>query len=137
MDLSRFETKTGMELGTDMPLRDPETNKPLVDGEGKPLTLRIRGAESSVYKDRVRRRLNKKKAGGEPEPEQLSDEYIIEELLTLTVGWSGNLGFDGKDHVPFTPDSARQFYDGYRIFRMQAWNWFISDLSFMSASSKS
>lgn len=131
MDLSHFETKSRMDTGTDMPLRDPKTNEPVVDKEGKPITIKLCGFDSSRYKAVVRDRVKQGK------PIDAERDIVVDDLVTLTVGWSPNLGFGKQDPLPFSAENARMLYENCFPIRLQASVWVANAVNFTAASSKS
>jgi hypothetical protein len=117
-DLSKIETRKRAEEGVDFAIVDAAKN-PVLDADGKPLTIRMGGADSvrikNVVRDRQRRRraeVEAAAAAGLPEPEytwEVREDEVVEDLVALTLGWSDNIELDGAPY-PFSKENAEKLY---------------------------
>jgi hypothetical protein len=113
-DIGKLETRKTIEDGKDFQIVHP-LDGPAVDDDGMPVTINLSGAESSRIKAAVRERqkIRKKQAEDTGKPieydfqMQLDDQ--IEDLVTLTNGWSGNM-VRGGEPFPFSKANAESLY---------------------------
>jgi hypothetical protein len=142
-DIGRLETKKFAEQGVDFPILHPGTLLPITDGDGNPVTIRIGGADSTRIKTAVRERQalrraeNDKLPPGTPLPEytwEMREKDTIEDLVTLTFGWSDNLELDGQP-FPFSSENALILYTRFPEIAEQMTAKATSRINFMQASS--
>lgn len=137
-DLSAFDSRRFADQGVDMQLVIPGRGK-VFDEEGKPVSLRLGGADStrlrSAVSERLRRRIEDIQASPKSpivNPDQ-SREDVIDDLVTLTLGWSDNVVLDGKA-LPFTAENARLLYTTFPEITEQAQAFVSNRINFMRAS---
>lgn len=94
MDISTLNTKKGAEKGAFMQLAHPITGAPLVDDDGEPVGLYLRGSEAPTVQKKLRAMQKATMSGGE----QTGMEYVC----SLVVGVQG-LDRDGR---PLTTSRA-------------------------------
>jgi hypothetical protein len=118
MDLSALDTSLANE-GVDLHLTHPVTGEPLLDTDGKPVTIRLLGMDSSRYRRHNRALLNRRleNPAKKPTADQI-DEDNLAMFVALTVGWSG-IGLDGVD-LEFSEANAQKVYTRLPWVREQA-----------------
>jgi hypothetical protein len=143
-DLGKIETKKHAEEGVDFPLMNA-ARELIVDDDGKPLTIKMGGADSvrikNVVRDRQRRRREELDAlpPGTPEPEytwEQRETEMIEDLVVLTHGWSDNIELDGQP-FPFSKENAEILYRRFPEIAEQMTVRASARVNFMPTSSKS
>ena len=113
------------EDGTDMQIANPATSEPLYEmredeATGKitsiPVTLRLVGQDSDIYRKIANRITNKrtKMKAGRLTAERLESD-TLEIIEGCTVGWSDNLVLNGV-----APTNAKEIYQGRKWLREQA-----------------
>lgn len=112
MDLSKFNVAKVAEIGADLELLDP-VDEPLLDEKGNPVTIKLLGTDSKVWRtynrDIQRKRMAKMvKRGRKSIDYTSSDEETCEMLATCTVGWSGVGNEDGD--LEFSQEAAYELY---------------------------
>jgi hypothetical protein len=144
-DLEAVDTKTLSERGVDMPVRTVSTGEPMVNRHGKPVTLKLLGPDSSVFRTETRAALRERldrlaefekldNATRTMREAEATDEAAKRILVKMTVGWSGILDAEGKE-VEFSLAAATELYDSYPVVREQA-DSFVNDRArFLMASS--
>ena len=113
------------EDGTDMQIVHPGTGEPLFDEvkdeetgkiTSEPVTLRLVGQDSDIFK-KVQNRITNKRS--KMRPGQLTAERLSADTLQIveacTVGWSGNLVLNGEQ-----PTVAKEIYQGRKWIKEQA-----------------
>ncbi len=119
MDLAQFDTKPAANAGVDMPVRHPQTRKPLTDDDGKPITIRLIGRDSDQFqaaqREMLTRRLRNAPAASDVPDFEAAETETIDLLATSTVGWSG-IKIDGKP-LSFSHENAANLYRRLRWLR--------------------
>lgn len=136
-DIGRLEIRKHSEAGVDFQLEHP-TDGPIVDDKGKPVTINLSGADSSRIKALVRERQKKpapETPASDQDREDRAREENIEDLVTLTNGWSDNWEWEGKP-FPFSKDNAELFFRELPEYAAWATNKVIQRLNFMRGWSK-
>jgi hypothetical protein len=140
-DIGRLETKKFAEEGVDFQIVSPQG--PLSDDDGNPVTIKLGGADASRIKTAVRERQAKRRAEAEtlppgtPAPEytwEMRERDTIEDLVTLTFGWSDNLELDGAP-FPFSKENALELYTRFPEIAEQMTAKATNRINFMRASS--
>jgi hypothetical protein len=135
-DFKGMDTKTLSEEGVDMPVRSMG-GKPLRDKHDKPVTIKLLGPDSMVYRkanrDMVRKRVRANAVGETETSFDDEDAENISLLARLTVGWSGVNDPKG-DPIPFSYDAAVQLYTRYPVIRDQVDLFVANRGNFISAS---
>lgn len=128
-----FETKSRMEGGAELRLTLPDSDKVALGSDKQPMIIKLAGPDSAKYRAIMRERAARRAKG-----EDVGDIYDLtnDDLAALTLGWSKNIGFGGKDEVECTPENARKLYEISTIIRTQALNFILRPVSFTAASSK-
>lgn len=117
-DIGKFESRKYADEGVDFQLVNPKTGSGVADDQGKPVTIKLGGADSPRIKSAVRDRQKKRREAAEalspdtPAPEydwKMREDDMVEDLTTLTLGWSDNLELDGAPYL-FTPENAAALY---------------------------
>lgn len=100
-DFAILDVASLADEGVDMPVPHPKTGAPMLDSDGKPVTLRVHGQHSQVVRDARRkiqqRRIDASKRGQTdftPEDRERDD---LDVLVAAISGWS----FDTLDGQPF------------------------------------
>jgi hypothetical protein len=127
MDLSVFDTQEKAESGVEMVLENPMTGEPLMDKNGKPVTITLLGVDSWPYQEHAKaiqakrvQRMVHSKAGGDTDAEEMAL------LAACTVGWSG-IVLDGQE-LKFSEGAARDLYQRFPWIKDQV-DRFIGDRS--------
>lgn len=121
-DISKLDTLTRSEAGVPMPILHPRTQAPMLDSEGKPVTITLLGPSSEKSKA-LQRVLQARRAEMQAKGVIMSAEDFARErhefLVGVTTGWT----FDrlGDEPFPFTPDNSRKFWADAR------WEWLQAD----------
>jgi len=113
------------EDGTDMQIVHPGTGEPLFDEvkdeetgkiTSEPVTLRLIGQDSDIFKKASNRITNKR---SKMRPGQLTAERLSADTLQIveacTVKWSDNLVLNGEQ-----PTTAKEIYQGRKWLKEQA-----------------
>lgn len=139
-DIGSFESRKYADEGVDFQIIHPLTG-PVVDDNGQPVTIRLGGADSARIKNAVRERQAKRREESEKAtPPQVYDWQtreadMVEDLATLTLGWSANLELDGASY-PFSFDNAVALYRRFPEIAEQMTAKASQRVNFMRASSK-
>ncbi|WP_288199040.1 hypothetical protein [uncultured Pleomorphomonas sp.] len=122
-DLDVVDTTTRANAGVDMTITTP-AGIPVKNQDGRPVSLKLVGTDSEIYRSTVRARMIQNVA--EANASGLSEETIVkteekqlDTLVACTIGWSGVQDRDGKD-VPFSAAAVRELYIQYPTIRDQA-----------------
>jgi hypothetical protein len=143
-DIGRFESRKYSEEGVDFQIVHPLTG-PVFDDAGKPVTIKLGGADSSRIKGAVHDLIAKRRGAAEAAREEgrpieygweQKERDRIEDLATLTLGWSDNIELDGKP-LAFSFDNAVLLYQRYPEIAEQMAVKAANRVNFMRASSKS
>lgn len=137
--LAEIDTKTKAESGVDMQVRKVD-GSPLLNPEGKPVMIRLRGMDSDAYRDAQASAYEQIKQRAENKDDastiaKSGEESAIELLVSCTIGWSGVLNKDGEP-VMFTADAARALYRQYPVIRDQVDRFIGTRANFLLGSSK-
>jgi len=123
MDLKTIDLAGAAQRGTQVSLRHPVTNAPLLDEDHKPITIQVLGKDSSIYLQ-VQRRLSDARLNaslGRGSKFKISSAQLeqdtIELLASVTVGWSEN--FKLGDITEFTHETAMSVYESASWIREQ------------------
>lgn len=117
-DLNDLDTMTPAEAGTVVELEHPITGEPLLDGEGNPWTITVRGEDSATVKAVIRKQQDRRseklrKGRGHVSDSESFDVERVEVLVAATIGWSG-LTLDGA-LLEFNAKNARRVYGDDRF----------------------
>lgn len=142
-DLDAVDTKSRSEAGVAMTVKTL-TGTPLLNSEGKEVSIVVKGPDSAEYARLIRAQVKKRMArSGAPTDEQFTEDEgdLIELLVACTVGWSGILKKPGGDEagassVKFTPDACRDLYRSFPVIRDQVDAFIANRANFTLASSK-
>jgi hypothetical protein len=111
-NIGSMEIKKYSEAGVDFQLEHP-MDGPIVDENGKPLTINLCGADSARIKAAVRERQKKQAAEAVGKSVDVDDAARetenVEDLVTLTNGWSDNWMLDDQP-FPFSKENAEKLY---------------------------
>lgn len=144
-DLPEVDTKTLSDSGVVMPIRSIATGEPMFNRHGTPVTLKLLGPDSSVYRIESRQALRDhldkladfekldKNARAVREAEA-TEEAARRILIKMTVGWTGIVNEAGEE-IGFSQEAAASLYEQFPAIREQA-DAFINDrVRFLRASS--
>lgn len=103
MDFRKYDVVKAAETGAILYLRDPATGEPLGQenpetGEPEGAWIKLMGTDSTVYKNAIHSRLNKRLN----QKKQKDVDIAVEEKSTLvtlakmTIDWSEETGIDGE-----------------------------------------
>ena len=110
-DISKFDTRTLSNTGVAMPIPNPRSGAPMLDDEGKPVTITLLGPNSDKSKALLRT-LNLRRAEMQSKGIKLTDEDFDRErfdfLCGVTVGWSFDTA--AGQPFPFNPENVRKFW---------------------------
>lgn len=137
-DLDMIDTKTRSEAGAAMPVRGLD-GSPLMNSQGKPVEIVVKGPDSADYMRLVRAQIKKRMArSGVPTDEQTAEDEadLIELLVTCTLGWGGVLQKGSGDALPFSADACRKLYRDFPVIRDQVDAFIANRANFTLASSK-
>ncbi len=118
-DLAAFDTAATADQGAVMPLVHPVSGEPILQPDGRPITLTLLGKDSKKYLAAVRAATNKRLAARKTKvtAEEIEEETIVG-LVAATVAWDGVM-WDGEGR-DCTPVNVRAFYKRFRAFREAA-----------------
>lgn len=134
-DLGKMEIRKHSEEGVDFQLEHP-MDGPITDDDGKPITINLSGADSSRIKAAVRERAKLRQAQAPVEyDDQMREDENIEDLVTLTNGWSDNWEMDGQP-FHFSKDNAAVFYRRFPDIAAWATGKVTNRINFMRGWSK-
>lgn len=115
-DLNSLDTLTRSQTGTDMPVTHPRTRAPILQDNGQPHTITLRGRNSDAYRDMQRslqeRRADMAARGIAPSREELERDDV-DLLVACTVGWT-DMTMDGQP-FPYSPENARRLWSDRRF----------------------
>lgn len=113
LDLKNMTVMTPAEAGADVELEHPVSGEPLVNEDGSPWKISVRGEDSQAVRavvkkqhDRRIEKMRKNKSGGFDSDTVEAEQ--TERLVAATIGWSG-LVMDGKPY-DFSIPNARKLY---------------------------
>jgi len=107
MDITKYNTTVASDKAQTLHLRDPFTDKVLVDENEDTVDIHLYGIQSTAARNALaerERRSNKKDL-----TDQQSKELGAEFLAKLTVGWSNNIEVEGEK-LPFNYKNAVALY---------------------------
>ncbi len=125
--------------GADMIVRHPISDKPLVDADGNPWTIRLESSYSDRYEQAMHsvqnRRLKKTGRGGRIRisAEDL-EEGTMECLLAVTLSWNGIAS--GGTVLECTPKNVREQYAKHTWLREQVVDFTEDQANFLPPISK-
>lgn len=139
MDISTFETNDLANEGVVMEIQNPDTFEILLDDDGNPMWLQLRGTDSDVHKA-VQHRANNRRLKqayqhrGDFSGTRAEDveQEALTQLTKCTVAW--HLVVD-KKFPPCTEEEVRKVYARFPWLREQAEKW-REDRSHFFVSSK-
>lgn len=115
-DLTKLDTRAKSEAGVDMKIFHPSTLAPIMNDEGKPITITLKGRNSAAYKTAfrtVQERGRERQARGVRANEEEIRADEIEFLSAVTVGWTFT-ELDGQP-FPFNQDNSRRLWSDERF----------------------
>jgi hypothetical protein len=139
-DIGKMEIRKFSESGIDFQVEHP-MDGPIFDDKKKALTINLSGADSSRIKAAVRERQKKQQAQVEETKkpieydDQMREDENIEDLVTLTNGWSDNWELDGQP-FPFSKDNAAKLYRRFPDIAAWATSKVTTRINFMQGWSK-
>lgn len=138
MDLSAFDTSDLANAGAVLELRDP-TGNPVLQDDGKPVTITLLGEDSDVVTQASNRNANQflrgTAAGGQAVTAEMSKTNEINKFASATVSWNG-IVVDGEA-LKFSADAAKALYRRFPWIRDQVRIFIADRANFMKASPKS
>lgn len=140
-DFASVDTKTLSEKGVPITIRRLD-GQPLLDRDGKEVTITLLGPDSAKYRaltrENVRKRLERRAQGAVPLTVEEVDEVendSIEILAVCTASWSG-VNTPQGEAIECTVDNARKLYLNYPVIREQVDAFIGNRANFIQASSK-
>jgi hypothetical protein len=116
-DLSQLDTQAPAEEGIDVELEHPYTGEPIVNDDGTPWIIKVRGEDSATVvavskkqRNRISERIRKR---GQVSGAEEAEAAVIEKIVAATIGWKG-LIMDGKPYE-FSPQAAHSLYSDPRF----------------------
>ncbi len=115
-DLTKLDSRSKSETGVEMKIIHPGTLAPITNSDGQPVTITLRGRNSTAYKtafrmvqDRARERAAR---GLRPNDEETRVDEI-DFLCAVTTDWK----FTELDGAPFpcTPENIRKLWSDERF----------------------
>lgn len=133
MDLSELDT---VQEGVPLVVRNPGTNEPLTDDEGKPLILFLLSADSDSVRRAQRKVANERLQSGRGVPTVEEAEEKANQLLAqATTGISGKWLLEGKE-VKFSQSVMVELYTRFPWLKRQADDFIHIRANFLKGSSK-
>jgi hypothetical protein len=130
--LPGMDTRTLSEEGVAMEIRTT-FGQTLLDKDGKPVRIFMRGPDSATYRSltraQVRKRVQRASGGSETSPEE-DEADALDILVALTVKWEG-VYTPGGEVIACTPENVRALFANYPIIREQADNFAASRVNFI------
>lgn len=135
-DIIELDTKTLGDQGLPMPLLHLRTRDPLLDSDGKSVTITLHGRQSDIFRD-VMKQIQEAGAAyrlreGTNPPAEYSEQEDVKLLIACTKDWS----FTDLAGEPFpcTPGNIRRFWnDGrFRSIRTAALTFIMNDANFLA-----
>lgn len=123
MDLADLDLTAAADSGADCHLEHPVTGEPLLTDDGKPLIIRVLGADSREFRQTMSR-ISMKNVGKKRQTLEGAETNAIELLASVTTGWS-NIVYNGEP-LKFTPENVRKLYRERKWIREQV-DVFIAD----------
>lgn len=117
MDLKDFDLEAEANEGASLNLYNPHTKEELVGEDGKPITLRVLGAESGEFRRAVAD-AERDLAGKKNITMAMRDAASAKALAKAVVGWSDGLTWDEKP-FPYSPENALRLMRERRWIRVQ------------------
>ena len=124
-----------------MEVRHPDTGDLILQDDGRPVTIRLAGADSTHFQRIARHNLNRRlkaqrsgrRMANEITAEDL-DRERLEQLVGCTLAWEG-IAVDNET-VECTPENARNVYTRFRWLREAAEDFQTDRSNFLKASPK-
>lgn len=134
-DLAIFDTR-GANEGAEFTFLDPRTGEPYVEGDGKPLTIRLAGWDSDravqARRENDLRRLKTTRRAGEV-------DFDLEEDLDLTLLAKCTLSWDGVtlhgENLELNLGNAKRLYGAVPALRAQVTAFIGNRVNFYKAAS--
>jgi hypothetical protein len=140
-DFPEVDTRTLSNEGVTMNVRRLNSDQPLIARNGQPVTLRLLGPDSDVYRSATRAQVQKRLSRAD-NTKKLSEvdfeEYerdSLDMLAAVTVGWENVLTPDGEP-IPFSTENVRSLYAAYPVVREQVDAFVANRAHFLKASLK-
>ena len=125
MDLANFDLQAAADKGAELHLENPITEEPIFTEDGKPVKIRVLGADSKEFRaaisDLAERYQGKKKTNM-----RAAEAHAVELLARVTVGWD-NIIWEGET-LKFSRENARMLYRERKWVREQV-DAFVGDRS--------
>lgn len=122
LDLANLDTVKVSDEGADMELRHPATRAVICNEAGDPITIRLVGTDSTIYRKAQAAITNRKLAQNKRNVKITAEELEadgLELLAKCTVNWHHDLAVDGAP-LEFSVDNARKLYRRFPWIREQA-----------------
>ncbi|MFV1943912.1 hypothetical protein VPH49_24240 [Pseudomonas luteola] len=119
MNLSKLNTRIAAEKGEDLHLRHPTTGEKLYTEDGQPITIRMAGTDSSIYRNAIKDMVRQRKGVKTTTPEQ-GEAFALDLLTSITLDWKNIVLSDDGEPLQFSPENARNLYAEYTWIREQA-----------------
>lgn len=121
LDLSTLDTAKCADEGADLELRHPSTRATFCNDAGDPITIRLVGVDSAIYRKAqaalTNRKLVQNKRGVKITAEELEAD-ALEMAAKCTVSWSSDLALDGAP-IPFSKQNAAKLYQRFPWIKEQ------------------
>lgn len=113
MDFSTIDLEGNAARGADCHIDNPVTGEPMFDDNGKPITIRVLGADSKEFRRALQKQIDVKG----PKTLEQSEKRAVELLVPCVTAWSG-IVWEGEP-LECTPDNVRMFLTKLRPIRQQ------------------
>ncbi|CAB4122368.1 hypothetical protein UFOVP32_13 [uncultured Caudovirales phage] len=121
-DLPGMDTKTLSEEGVPMIVKKINSDMPLLDKNGDPVTITVLGPDSIKYRSlsraQVRKRVQRAAAGNMEVNFEEDEGDALDILVACTIAWTG-VNTPAGDAIPCTPEAVRNLYTVYPVIRDQ------------------
>jgi hypothetical protein len=118
LDLSTLDASTPAEEGSPVEIEHPVTGAPILNDDGKPWTIYVRGEDSPSVRDMLKRQHNKfterlRKRGQLGDADSAEQERV-EKMQAATIRWENAPDLDSEP-FPYSNANARKLYSDPRF----------------------
>ncbi len=108
MDFADLDVSSAADSGATLHIEHPTTGEPLFTEAGKPITVRVKGADSKSFRQEMHRLAEAQAGKRQKVTRAKAETNAIELLASVTIGWDG-IVWEGEP-LKFSEENARMLY---------------------------